>query len=283
MKTILFPTDFSAAAARAYIYALHLARKLNASIITLHAFEKPDVSGLAHIPKTLEDFYNTIDLYEFENYKTAIPQLAKIQEEHGFGDVDVNHTIHEGPTKEVIIQRAKAEDAALIVMGTTGARGLKEIILGSVTGEVMENASCPVLAVPEQAVFDGVIDNIGFTVSFKEEEVSGLRKVEEIFRNFEPEIHCVNVDLAHTNDITGRMDTFAEQFEDREKFFFHTIDGTAINPLLTQFLENKKIDILAMVTHKRSFFEELFHYSRTKAMSYHSNTPILSLACDHLA
>ena len=147
MKTILFPTDFSDAASRAFIYTLHLARKLEARVITLHVFQRPDISGLMHIPRGLEELYNSIDLYEFENYRDAVPVLDGIQRDKGFTDIEVVHTIHEGKTIDTILARARAEEAGLIVMGTTGARGLKELLLGSVALKVVQNADCTVVSV----------------------------------------------------------------------------------------------------------------------------------------
>lgn len=277
MRTILFPTDFSDAATRAFIYALRLANKLEAKIITLHVFEKPDVSGLSHIPKSLEELYNSIDLYAFENYRDAVPVLDRIQDEQNLNALQVVHTLHEGDTIETIIDRAKEEKADLIVMGTTGARGLREIILGSVAGEVLESAPCPVLAVPEQAVFDGAIDNVAFTTTYQAEEQRGFATVQALFATFEPNLHCINVDLAHTEAYHHRMDEFSAAVGEAPNVSFHVLDGTDFQTVLTSFLDKMQIDILAMVTHERNFFEELFHYSKTKALSYHSRTPILSL------
>lgn len=276
MKTILFPTDFSDAATRAFVYSLHLANKLDARIITLHVFQKPDIRGLLHVPRDLEELYNTIDLYEFENFKDAIPALDKLQDKTGLTNVDVAHSIREGEVVATILEQAKAENADLIVMGTTGARGLKEIILGSVAGEVLENASCPVVAVPEQAVFDGRIDNIGATISFQDDEKLMLDRLLDLFAPFDPALHGVNVDLAHTEPHNQRMADWRTTYAKYEKVNFEVIDATNLEEALTGFLNDKKIDILAMVTHKRNFLEELFNYSRTKAMSYHSNTPIMS-------
>lgn len=282
MKTILFPTDFSDAATRAFIYSLHLARKLEARIITLHVFQKPDISNLLHVPQQLEELYNTIDLYEFENFRDAVPALDKLQKEKGFTDINVVHTIREGKTVPTIIEQAQKEEVDLIVMGTTGARGLKEIILGSVAGEVLENAFCPVLSVPEQAVFDGRIDHIAFTVSYKEEEHRALRFLTEFFAPFDPQIYCVNVDLAHTASYTHRMDEFSANYTDKTNVHFDVLDGIDLQDTLTNYLQAKQVDVLAMVTHKRGFLEELFTYSRTKAMSYHSQTPVLSFPADIL-
>jgi hypothetical protein len=58
---------------------------------------------------------------------------------------------------------------------------------------------------------------------------------------------------------------------------FHVLDGTDFQSLLTDFLDEMQVDIVAMVTEKRNFWQELFHYSKTKSLSYHSLTPILSI------
>ncbi|RME93160.1 MAG: universal stress protein, partial [Bacteroidetes bacterium] len=179
MATILFPTDFSEAANRAFIYALKLADKMDARIVTLHAFDRPDISSLPHVPRALEEFHRNLDLEEFENYRSVVPALRKIQEDEGLTQVPVVHTIIEGDTKEVILKQAEVEEADLIVMGTTGARGLKKVLLGSVAGEILENAPCPVLAVPREAVFDGEINTIAFTTSFAQEEIRGLNLLQD--------------------------------------------------------------------------------------------------------
>ncbi|MCB0557944.1 MAG: universal stress protein [Lewinellaceae bacterium] len=282
MKNILFPTDLSPAAENAFIYALHLAAKLDATVTTLHVYVKPEVRG-AGLPHTLSEFYASYDLEKFENYKDAIPALRDIQEAHGFSGVKVVHLMKPGSkVVSTIVQTAKEEAADMIIMGTTGARGFKEVFLGSIAGEVLENAECPVLAIPEKAEFDGLIDQLAFTTTYKEEEEKALEKVIDIMAPFHPEIHCINVDLAHTEPITHRMDQFKARFGERDNVHFYVLEGNDIKEAITGFLEENKIDVLAMVTHKRNFLAELFNYSRTKMMSYHSRTPVLSIPADIL-
>lgn len=276
MKNILFPTDLSPAAEKAFIYALHLADKLDAMLTTLHIYAKPEVKGV--LPHTLGEFYDSYDLEEFKNYKDAIPPLRDLQEAHSFSHVKVAHLLKPGSkVVPAILQAAKEENADMIIMGTTGASGLKEIFLGSIAGEVLENADCPVLAIPEKADFDGQIDNLAFTTTYKEEEEKALRKVMKIMASFEPSVHCINVDLAHTEPITHRMDKFRAAFKEEENIQFYVLEGNDIKKVIFDFLPKHNIDVLAMVTHKRNFLEELFNYSRTKMMSYHARTPILSI------
>ncbi len=278
MKKILFPTDLSKAAEQAFIYALHLADKLNADLYTLHVYRKPEVRA-GGLPHTLAEFYDSYDLDEFKNFRDSIPVLRKIQEEEGFNHLNVQHQLEPGRTVETILEIGKKEKVDMIVMGTTGARGLKEIFLGSVAGEVLENADCPVLAIPEEADFDGEIDDIAFSISFSNDEITAFRKLQEIIAPFKANIHCLNVDLAHTEDLTHRMEQFRDRLEEvgLTNAKFEVLGGTDIREALTDYMEEHRVDILAMVTHKRNFFEELFRYSRAKEMSYHSNTPILSI------
>lgn len=277
MKKILFPTDLSEAANNAFIYALHLADRLGAAIITLHIYQKPEVRA-GGLPHTLEEFYRAYDLEEFENYKDAIPVLRAIQEKAGFPHLDINHTL-KGANKivDTILRAAGDEAVDLIVMGTTGAKGLKEIFQGSVAGEILENANCPVLTVPVNAEFDGKIDDIAMAISFKEEEKAALKLVLDLTAPFNATLHCVNIDLAHTAEYTDRVGPFANDFKGNDNLKFRILEGNDFEDVLTGFLKDHHFDLLAMTTHKRNFLEELFNYSRTKKMAYHANTPILSI------
>lgn len=275
MKRILFPTDFSEAANQAFIYALNLADQMNAAVITLHVFNRPDVRG-SHMAISLEELFQDMDLSVFENYKDAIPPLNKIAEENGFGGLDIKHVLEEGPVVEKIIEVADRDEVDMIVMGTTGASGWKRILLGSIAGEVLESANCPALVVPKKGVFDGTIDQIAFTTTYQEEERKALDGVLAFAKLFDAHVSCINVDLAHTDFYTHQMDPLRAEFKGNDKVSFHVLDGTDIQESITEFLKGNAIDIIAMVTHKRSFLQELFHYSKTKAMTYHSKTPVLS-------
>lgn len=276
MNKILFPTDFSEAAEKAFIYALHLADKFGAEITTLHAYELPVVNDIDLTP-SLRNFYDNMDLYEFESYRDAIPPLVDTARAHGFDHITMQHVLKKGDPESAILETAVTDAIDLIVMGTTGARGLKEIFMGSTAGEVMENAPCPVLAIPEKSGFDGKIDNIAFTTSFTEEEQLTLHLLNKMFAPFEPKIHCLNVDLAHTETYTKKMEGFSTPFKAFPNMTFHVLDGTDFNDVLTNYMDEHNIDMIAMVTRQRNFIQELFHFSKTKQMAYHAHTPVLAL------
>ncbi len=276
MKKILFPTDFSPAADHAFIYALKLAKQISADITTLHCYELPALKG-SHLPRTMREIYDSMNLEEFENYRDNVPHLNKIAKEAGLETVHINHIMQEGEAIYNIVRIAKNENADLIVMGTTGASGLKKIFLGSVATEVMENAPCPVVAIPKDAIFDGEIDHIAFATEYKEEEIKALHWLAKWPAIKGAAIHCVHVDLLHVEEIAHKMDAFRRYFTDYSHLNFNVVDHTHFEKAITEFIEANQIDLLAMVIHHRNFFKELFSYSFTKALAYHLTTPILAI------
>jgi len=277
MKKILFPTDLSDAANHAFIYALQLADKWQASITTLHVYQELQV-GDVHLPGSLYNFYQTMDLYSFQNYKDSIPVLVDLAENNDMGHIEVRHMLEEGEVVKSILEAADKEAADIIVLGTTGARGLKEIFLGSVAGEILENATCPVLAVPAKAEFDGTIDNIAYATGYQTADANALRQLVELFENFNPNFHCISVDLAHTATWTHQMEEFKQTVgETALPIHYQVIDSTDIQKGITDYLADKQIDIITMLTHQRNFVQELFNYSKTKALAYHASTPVLAL------
>ena len=98
-----------------------------------------------------------------------------------------------------------------------------------------------------------------------------------MFAPFEPKIHCLNVDLAHTETYTKKMEGFSTPFKAFPNMTFHVLDGTDFNDVLTNYMDEHNIDMIAMVTRQRNFIQELFHFSKTKQMAYHAHTPVLAL------
>ena len=279
-KPILFPTDFSSAADHAFIYALQLADKLNTPIYTLHSYSLPDVRG-AHLPHTLQEVYDSMDMEELETYQDNIPHLRRIAESNNMGHVDIKHILAQGSVLDTINTYADRENAQVIVMGTTGATGLKALI-GSTAGEVMEKAPCPVLGVPDEAKFDGNINNIAITTNFQDEEIKALNWLIGFTETFDCQYHVFNVDLGKIESFRNRMEAFREKCGDRDDLNFYVLDGTDFNETAVRFFNEHHIDLLGMITHRRNFFQELFRFSYAKNLIYHTELPVLAMPSDFL-
>lgn len=137
---ILVPTDFSEPSDRAVDCAIELARKLDASVTLVHAYEIPAYSfadgavvGSADLAARLSDgAQRTLDAAVAARKHAGVP---------------VDGVLRQGIAWEEIDAVAKERKADLVVVGTHGRRGLARAVLGSVAEQVIRTCEVPVLTV----------------------------------------------------------------------------------------------------------------------------------------
>lgn len=273
MKKLLFPTDFSETANNAFVYALEMAKSIDAEVVVLHVYDLPSVS-FGEVPVTLVEIYDSIELNNFENFKDQIPHLRKIAEKHQLENVKMSHVLRHGDLVRIMKEICHEEHIDMIVMGTNGASGLQEMFLGSNTGNAIVNVPVTLLSVPNQAKYEP-IKNIGFTTTFNDQDRVALHRVIAIAKKFNSKVKCLAV-RTHNFGITEEgIDYWKSEFKNEPVEFF-VIPHDDVKETIMDFVEHQDIDLLAMVTQKRNFFEELFTHSLTQKLSYHMETPILA-------
>lgn len=272
MDKILFPTDFSETANNAFVYVLEMAKSFDAEVVVLHVYNLPPISYEGY-PIYVAEVYETIELDKFENFKDQIPYLRKIAEEHHFDTTKMTHALEQGDLSNVIKAMIKKDKISLIVMGTNGASGLKETFLGSNTGEVIEDVAVNLLSVPAKAKYSK-INKIAFTTRFRTKDHGALVQVIEFANKVGAEVKCLYVQKPNSDVEQTEIDKWRDEFKVKAVEFF-VIPGDDVEETVFDFLDNQKIDILAMLTYKHSFFQSLFRSSFTKKLSYHSEIPVL--------
>lgn len=135
IDTILFTTDFSECAERAFSHASYLAARYHAE---LHVLNVAPGDG----PPT-EDPLDYMDLRPEEDGVWSDAYDAE--------DVDDASVVHSrmlaGSPVDGILDYARDHEADLIVMGTHCRTGIDHLLSGSVAEDVVRHAACPVLTV----------------------------------------------------------------------------------------------------------------------------------------
>ncbi len=140
LKRILVATDLSASSESALHTAASLARQGAADIILVHAIE-PSASDRARHPT-----HNPAS-------QKAGRLLQRAVETANAESSVIESVVEPGNPVEIILEQAKRVMADIIVMGTTGRRGMRRLILGSVAEAIVRRAGCPVLVVkPERGI-----------------------------------------------------------------------------------------------------------------------------------
>jgi nucleotide-binding universal stress UspA family protein len=144
---ILVPTDFSSCAEAAAQYAVDLARRLEATVVLMAAYERPMFVIPDGDGSLLPDV--TTELAEH-----VMTKLLWAREQLAHKDVAVRLEAVDGAPADAILRVARDEGFDLIVMGTHGRTGVRRLFLGSVAEHVVRHAECPVLTVRETARAD---------------------------------------------------------------------------------------------------------------------------------
>ncbi len=139
MQKILVPTDFSNNALKAITYASEIAQKSGAVIYLLHVIEPTINMASMQADSSREEVVKERSELLVVSHKA----LTDI-----FPDVKVIKHLSGGTPVASILNYAEKEEMDLIVMGTTGASGLKEFFMGSIAAGVIGKTKIPVLTVP---------------------------------------------------------------------------------------------------------------------------------------
>jgi nucleotide-binding universal stress UspA family protein len=144
-KRILLATDGSADADAALAYARELARRDNAQVIVVHAFEP--------VPTYLGEPWEgrVAARHAAAGQQVADDAAQKLRE----AGADIIVEVLEGPPANAILNVADVRQCDLIVMGSRGHGSLASLLLGSVSHRVLSHARVPVMVVRTAEELDG--------------------------------------------------------------------------------------------------------------------------------
>jgi hypothetical protein len=156
-------------------------------------------------------------------------------------------------------------------MGTKGASGLKEVFIGSVTGEVISRSSIPVMVIPHEYEFTP-LQKIVLAIeepALKEETLEPLK----LFSN--PTAKTQLLHITRVLDPKIFFDTADFKFLDPE-IINYSCDKD-INKCIEEFIEKDSPDILGLIRSKKGFFTRIYSGSVTLSQTFHSTIPLLIL------
>ncbi|TXK44296.1 universal stress protein [Pontibacter qinzhouensis] len=279
MRRILVPTDFSEQAQHAFEVAIAIAQKTGATIKLLHALDLPystssfSATGDTMNTRTDMDYIFTLKLLE----RTKAQMHALIQSVHGSGvevveDVDTDHVFSK-------IKRVIEEDNIdLVVMGSKGASGMNEFLVGSNTEKVVRIAPCPVLTVKKHHDSFQVRDLV-LASDFKKEASSAFERFKYFQQVFGAKLHLVYINTPGNFESTENLKTQMQQVADKYKLQNYTIsvfnDANEEDGIL-RFANEIKADMIMMATHGRTGFAHLLRGSIAEDLVNHADLPVLT-------
>ena len=227
----------------------------------------------------------TLILYHFythgEDIEIAKNYLASLQEELSRKGSVVETELESGEKFiDSLAAFANVKRAYMVVMGLTGKTPMAQRFSGSNTLLMSEKEICPVLIVPEDAVYKN-ISNALITSELKfVEETPCLLTVKRVLQYFKPALHILNVDPKHYIELTEECKLEKAKMEDLMTEFnpqFYFMDLYDFHESVDVFANDHNIDLIIIAPKYHDFFGKLFKTLHTKKLIYQSKVPVLAV------
>jgi nucleotide-binding universal stress UspA family protein len=271
MKRILIPTDFSDNAYSALDFALELALEFGAELFILNA---------CNIPYSSADMFASLNDIIKKDSTEGLEKTSKyIRTSEKYKDIPFQTKSIFGDTIASLNDYAKEVQPDLIIMGTRGASGIEEVLLGSYTASAIQSVKFPIYVIPQGVDFKKPSKIVFATDLMSRTQEKPLRKLIDFVNWFGADItmiHSMKSDEVMTPEKESVKNELIGLFPEN-KVTFETITGRNNEEGLKNYLENNNPDLFVMIARKYGFIQRIFNSSLTKKISYSTQIPLLAL------
>lgn len=276
MKKILLPTDFSDNAWNAIVYAMDFFKNEKCEFHILHTytptFYRVDYMIWGPTNSAIPDREVDVALANLEKVETKLKK-AYPDSNYRFNTLSSFNTL----TNE-IIELTSIKNLDLIVMGTQGATGAKEIFLGTHTVNVIRKSKIPVLAVPAGYTFqkiNSILFPTDFTTPFNKKDLQYITEIAKM-HNAKVTILHIKEEYDLTDDQIENQRSLANYF-DNSVHSFEEMKGALMPDAIHEYIDQNNIGLLVMMNQKHSFLERMFTKQNIDSIGFHTEIPFLAI------
>jgi len=142
-KKILFPTDFSDVSKKAVKYIKQLKGAGAQEVIVLHVIDEKELLVLSRAPDQYLQITAQIE-------KEVAKEMAAIEVDMTTDGFPVKPKVKTGKPFKEIMTTAAEEKVSIIVIGSHGKSNIEEMLVGSVSENVIRHAKMPLLVISRE-------------------------------------------------------------------------------------------------------------------------------------
>lgn len=275
MKTILVPIDFSDYSEYALEVAAKIAKRHGSSLVAMH------MMGLSQAVLTKDDSQEVLEAMYY--MKLADKRFEEFLDRDYLKGLKVQTTVQNYKLFHEIDSVAQEFNADLIVMGSHGSSGLREVFVGSNTEKVVRTSEIPVLVVKNR-MGDEPMNKVVFANNFDKENVNSFLKAKKLFDEMGVEMQMVYINTPGD----GFRSTQEMEIKVSDFFLEAGLDGTygvndvkyysaySIEEGIFTYSNKVNADLIAIPTHGRKGLAHFFSGSISEDLVNHSDLPVIT-------
>ena len=269
MKKILVPCDFSEPANNAFRQATDIAVQSDGVVHLLHVVEPPIMNDTLLMP-TL--YFEEEEMKEHKN--KAERMFRDMINRNKLQHIKSEFAVQVGSIADTIQEYIKGHEIDMVVMGSTGASGLKEYFIGSNAEKVVRHSLVPVLIVKNY--FGQPIRKIIFPNTLEHQE-DLVMKVKELQDFFKAKLCLVYINtqfgLVNETSIREHLKEFADRFM-LKNYSLSVFNHTSIEKGIIEYTKMINGDMIALGTHGHKGVVHLVKGSVAEDIVNHTDRPI---------
>lgn len=270
MKTILVATDFSPAANNATLYAANFSAATKAKIILFHIYRMSIHAQNTRLQATAID-----ELMEISRKKLS-EKANKLSEDH---KIEVIPVWCMGDFQEELGKIIHSTQADIVVMGMA-TKSIEQDLLGNKTTAAVLSFKFPVLAIPINAVYQG-LNTILFACNVTRGiHKSILEKVKDIAVELGASVEVFHaskrMNATENEKVINALDNLENELNETN-YSYKSVESSSIIEAIEDEINRINADLLIMVPYKYGFWKSMTHISKTRIMASKSEIPLLSL------
>lgn len=275
MKNILLLTDFSENSKNAINYALQLFENQASHFFVLHIPTKSIYTTSDLITAGSESIYDTL----LKKAKQKLDKFVKSLEISSKNDKTTFESIVDYDVlTDSVNQIITSKKIDLIVMGTNGVTGAKEVVFGSNTINIIRKVDCTTLVVPKGFLF---------------KKPKNLFLPLDVFDSLNSKAFlklCKHAKQLQTTLNILRISTVKEESKEAEKdqeyiqthlknvsYSYQITKNASIYDVVNNYLETHESELMSLLVQKETAFERFLTKSATKKISQDLKVPLLIL------
>ncbi|MEY2705609.1 MAG: hypothetical protein RL407_1671 [Bacteroidota bacterium] len=281
MIHVLVPYDFSPLAAHALTFATQLSSHYSHLKITvIHVVEIPLGTGVGTFGGGLDPMPDVQhQLFIKELLEQREKDLNELKNSYASFPFQLETRLSTGNIFRELSMAIEELTPDLIIMGSSGASGWEEALIGSNTEKIVRTSPCPVLTIKGE-VYPKNMKKIVFASNFSEEDSNLASRIKHMQHLFDAQLYFVKIttpsNFENSKASRKRLQRFIQKYK-FEGIISEIYNATSEDEGIIEYAEEVKADLIAMSTHGYTGIIHLLSGSIAEDVVNHSKRPIWTL------
>ncbi len=210
---------------------------------------------------------------QLEHFTEKVLRLYPTMRKHVF-------MIHEyGQLLDAIRRNIEEKKIDLVVMGTKGATGLKRLVIGSNTGDVITKIRCNTLVIPEGVAFkkpERIIFPTDYNIFYSNRILSAIGTLSNLNESSIQVLHASKANSSFSEEQEENQKYLSEYLSELfpGRFKFHNVKNKKVAEAIQHFIHKEGADMVVMVAKNLNFIQQVLLDSTVKKVSFQTKNPL---------